>query len=144
MKFSNIKNNKNNQFHQLNTQEIISSESELGILFPEDLKLFYEKIGYGFIGSNIGNINRIMDPQSVRDFRYKENDFEFYQDIDIYDEFTQDKLVFFEANESTLLSIGFLDYNMGKIYYYDKEIAHSLIDFLDKISVSEKYYFNMY
>ena len=48
-----------------------------------------------------------MDPESVLDFRLRQNDFEFYPDIEIYDEFEKDKIVFFEANESALISIGF-------------------------------------
>ena len=64
-------------------------------MFPKLLRDFYLEIGYGFIGSKVENINRIMDPESVLDFRLKQNDFEFYPDIEIYDEFAEDKLVFF-------------------------------------------------
>jgi len=44
-----------------------------------------------------------MDPYSVRDFRVRENDFEFYPDIEIYDEFENNKLIFFEGSESALM-----------------------------------------
>ena len=47
-------------------------------MFPKLLRDFYLEIGYGFIGSKVGNINRIMDPVSVLDFRLRQNDFEFY------------------------------------------------------------------
>lgn len=35
---------------------------------------------------------RIMHPFSVRDFRLRKNDFEYYPDIEIYDEFEDRKL----------------------------------------------------
>ena len=117
--FGKIKSNPSHQLHPLTKDEIKNSESKLEIIFPKLLREFYLEIGYGFIGSEVGNINRIMDPESVLDFRLRQNDFEFYPDIEIYDEFEEDKMIFFEANESVLISIGFGSDNSGKIYYYD-------------------------
>lgn len=93
--FEKIKSNPLNQFYPLTREKIKKSESKLGIMFPKLLIDFYLEIGYGFIGSKVDNINRIMNPESVLDFRLKQNDFEFYPDIEIYDEFAEDKLVFF-------------------------------------------------
>ena len=120
--FGKIKSNPSHQFYPLTKDEIKTSESKLGIMFPKLLREFYLEIGYGFIGSEVGNINRIMDPESVLDFRLRQNDFEFYPDIEIYNEFEEDKMIFFEANESVLISIGFGSDNSGKIYYYDNDV----------------------
>jgi hypothetical protein len=111
-------------------------------MFPKLLREFYLEIGYGFIGSEVGNINRIMDPESVLDFRLRQNDFEFYPDIEIYNEFEEDKMIFFEANESALISIGFDSDNSGKIYYYDEEISKNLVEFLEKLSEDDTFYYN--
>ena len=54
-----------------------------------------------------------MDVDSVRDFRLRQGDFEFYQDIDIYDEFEEDKLIFFEGSERALISIELTFRNVG-------------------------------
>ena len=140
--FEEIKLNPLNQFYPLTRDKIKKSESKLGIMFPKLLRDFYLEIGYGFIGSKVGNINRIMDPASVLDFRLRQNDFEFYPDIEIYDEFEKDKIVFFEANESALISIGFGLDNSGKIYYYDEEISKNLTEFLEKLSEDDTFYYN--
>lgn len=93
---------------------------------------FYLEVGYGFIKGSEFNTNRILDPYSVRDFRLRINDFEFYPDIEIYDEFENDKLIFFEGSESALMSIELNDNNKNPIYYYDIQIATSLTEFLRK------------
>ena len=90
--FGKIKSNPSCQFYSLTKDEIKNNESKLGIIFPKLLREFYLEIGYGFIGSEVGNINRIMDPESVLDFRLRQNDFEIYPDIEIYDEFEEDKM----------------------------------------------------
>lgn len=142
--FEKIKSNPLNQFYPLTRDKIKKSESKLGIMFPKLLRDFYLEIGYGFIGSKVENINRIMDPESVLDFRLKQNDFEFYPDIEIYDEFAEDKLVFFEANESALISIGIGSENRDKIYYYDVEISKNLEEFLEKLSENDTFYYKYF
>lgn len=139
--FGKIKLNPSCQFYSLTKDEIKNSESKLGIIFPKLLREFYLEIGYGFIGSEVGNINRIMDPESVLDFRLRQNDFEFYPDIEIYDEFEEDKMIFFEENESVLISIGFGSDNSGKIYYYDEEISKNLGEFLEKLLEDDTFYY---
>ena len=142
--FGKIKSNPSHQFYPLTKDEIKNSESKLGIIFPKLLREFYLEIGYGFIGSEVGNINRIMDPESVLDFRLRQNDFEFYPDIEIYDEFEEDKMIFFEANESVLISIGFGSDNSGKIYYYDEEISKNLAEFLEKLLDDDAFYYKYF
>ena len=68
---------------------------------------------------------------------------QFYPDIEIYNQFENDKLVFFEANEVALLSIGFAAENKGKNYYYDKEIAPNLVDLLDRLMEDDTFYYDL-
>lgn len=140
--FEKIKLDPLNQFYPVNQAEIKNSESKLGIQIPELLKEFYAEVGYGFLKSKVDNINRIMDPESVLDFRLRQHDFEFYPDVEIYNQFEDDKLVFFEANEVALLSIGFAAENKGKIYYYDKEIAPNLVELLDRLMEDDTFYYD--
>jgi antitoxin YxxD len=84
-----------------------------------------------------------MDPYSVRDFRQRENDFEFYPDIEIYEEFEGNKLVFFEGSESALRSIELNGSDDNPIYYYDIQIAVSLKEFISKIDKNDKYYLDL-
>lgn len=142
--FGKIKSNPSHLFYPLTTDEIKNIESKLGIMFPKLLRKFYLEIDYGFIGSEVGNINRFMDPESVLDFRMRQNDFKFYPDIEIYDEFEEDKMIFFEANESVLISIGFGSDNNGKIYYYDEEISKNLEEFLEKLSEDDTFYYKYF
>lgn len=138
-----IKANKENSFYPVTESEIKEVEKKLNLKFPRELVNFYIEVGYGFIKGSEFNINRIMDPYSVRDFRLRINDFEFYPDIEIYDEFENKKLIFFEGSESALMSIDLNDKNSSPIYYYDIQIATSLEEFLRKIEKNDKYYLEL-
>jgi len=143
MSYEFIKVNQENSFYPVNENEIKEVEKELGLKFPEELVNFYIEVGYGFIKGSEFNINRIMDPYSVRDFRLRVNDFEFYPDIEIYNEFENNKLIFFEGSESALMSIELNENNRSAVYYYDIQIAASLEEFLRKIEENDKYYLKL-
>lgn len=83
-----------------------------------------------------------MDPLSVRDFRLKQNDFEFFPDIELYDNL-EDELIFFEANETAIISIKLVDSESSAIYYDEFKIANSLAEFLQKIAVDDMYYMDL-
>ncbi|WP_409405247.1 SMI1/KNR4 family protein [Priestia megaterium] len=138
-----MKANQENSFYPVTENEIKEVEKELDLKFPKELVNFYIEVGYGFIKGSEYNINRIMDPYSVRDFRLRDNDFEFYPDIEIYDEFENNKLIFFEGSESALMSIELNEKNSSPVYYYDIQIATSLEEFLRKIEVDDKYYLEL-
>ncbi|MFD2923032.1 SMI1/KNR4 family protein [Halobacillus naozhouensis] len=143
MSYNFIKANQENSFYAVTDSEINEVEQTLDIKFPNELVNFYLEVGYGFIKGSEHNINRIMDPYSVRDFRLRVNDFEFYPDIEIYDEFENNKLIFFEGSESALMSIELNNNNENPIYYYDIQIATSLTDFLRKIDENDNYYLDL-
>jgi len=138
-----IKKNEENSFYPVTENEIKEAEKELNLTFPKELVKFYIEVGYGFIKGSESTINRIMDPYSVRDFRLRVNDFEFYPDIEIYDEFESNKLIFFEGSESALMSIGLNEKDKNPVYYYDIQIADSLEEFLRKIEENDKYYLEL-
>lgn len=140
MGYEQIKTNIDNSFFPVIEKEIMNVEKELDLKFPKELIHFYLEVGYGFINGSEYNINRMMDPYSVRDFRLRVNDFEFYPDIEIYDEFENNKLIFFEANETALMSIELNGIDRSAIFYYDVKIANSLEEFLTKIQENDKYY----
>lgn len=140
--FDNLQDNKKNIFYPVTLEEIEKVEKELKIKFPISLKTFYLEVGYGFIHSDVGNINRIMHPLSVRDFRLRQNDFEYYPDIEIYDEFEGNKLIFFEGNEASLLSVGF-NSEEGKVFYYDEKVTDDFSDFIMKINEDDTFYYDI-
>ncbi|WP_078552212.1 SMI1/KNR4 family protein [Bacillus alkalicellulosilyticus] len=143
MSYEFIKANQENSFYLVTDNEIKEVEKELDIKFPKELVTFYIEVGYGFIKGSEFNINRIMDPYSVRDFRLRVNDYEFYPDIEIYDEFENNKLLFFEGSESALMSIELNENTNSAVYYYDIQIANSLEEFLRKIQENDKYYLEL-
>ncbi|WP_404349603.1 SMI1/KNR4 family protein [Sutcliffiella horikoshii] len=138
-----IKKNEENSFYPVTENEIKEAEKELNLTFPKELVKFYIEVGYGFIKGSESTINRIMDPYSVRDFRLRVNDFEFYPDIEIYDEFESNKFIFFEGSESALMSIELDEKDKNPVYYYDIQIANSLEEFLRKIEENDKYYLEL-
>ena len=143
MKYDFIKESNENAFYPISAEEVNEVEKELSLRVAKELRDFYLEIGYGFIKGTECNINRIMDPYSIRDFRLRQNDFEFYPDIEIYDEFEGDKLIFFEGSETALISIELSNNDESKIYYYDVEIARSLKEFLMKIQEDDSYYLEL-
>ena len=85
-----------------------------------------------------------MDPLSVVEFRLRQGQFEFLPDIEIYDVYEKDKLIFFETDESAYISIGYTGEALGKIYYYNVEIADNLEEFLLKISQDDLYFLDIF
>lgn len=143
MRFQFIKNQDGNQFYPISEKEIEEVESTLEMKFPHDLREFFIEVGFGFLEKSEYNINRIMGPASIRDARLRVNDFEYYPDIEAYEELEEDKLIFFEANESALLLIELGDEKNNAIYYDEIKIADSLEEFLRKIIEDDNYYMDM-
>lgn len=123
-------------------EDIIEVETALELEIPKELKEFFLSVGYGFIKGSEYNINRIMDPYSIRDFKLKQNDYEFFPDIEVYDDL-ENELVFFEANETAMISIKISNNERNEIYYDEFKIADSLEEFLKKISEDDEYYLKL-
>ncbi|RXZ01521.1 SMI1/KNR4 family protein [Fictibacillus sp. S7] len=140
MRFDYIKEQVGNEFYPVSEKEIEEAESNLGLKFPNDLREFLLEVGYGFLKKTENN--RIMGPASIRDARLKVNDFKFYPDIEAYEELEEDKLIFFEANESALLLIGLGEGN-NPIYYDEIKIANSLEEFLRNMKDDDNYYIDI-
>lgn len=143
MKYDFLKCDNQNKFYPVKIEEINELGKELNLNIPKELKDLLLEIGYGFINGSENNVNRIMDTDSIRDFRLRKGDFEFYPDIEIYDEYEDSKLIFFEGSESALISIELTDDNSSNIFYYDVKIADSLEEFLIKIQEDDNYYLEM-
>ncbi|MFA0814269.1 MAG: SMI1/KNR4 family protein [Anaerofustis sp.] len=143
MEYDFIKENAKNAFYAVTSDEIEEAQNSLDLLLPNQLKEFYLQVGYGFISGSEDNVNRIMDPLSVRNFRLRQNDYEYYPDIEIYDKYEDEKVIFFESDIYSLISIGIGQLNDGVIYYYDVPIAKSLKDFLIKLEENDTYFVDM-
>ncbi|WP_162859577.1 SMI1/KNR4 family protein [Listeria goaensis] len=141
--FEFVLENKKNLFWSLPNEEIQDIEKVLNIQLPEQLKKFYQEIGYGFFKSNTENTNRLMDPLSVRDFRIRQGDYSGFVDDEMYQDIEETGLVFFEADSDLYLLIGISKEMLGKIYYGDFKIANSLKEFLEKIMEDDNYYIDL-
>ncbi|MBO0468840.1 SMI1/KNR4 family protein [Enterococcus plantarum] len=134
--------NSGNIFYNIKMEDIIEVERALELEIPKELKEFFLSVGYGFIKGSEYNINRIMDPYSIRDFKLKQNDYEFFPDIEVYDDL-ENELVFFEANETAMISIKISNNERNEIYYDEFKIAESLEEFLKQISEDDEYYLKL-
>ncbi len=143
MRYDFVANQQDNQFYPVCEADIEEVEGALGLKFPFELRKFLLEVGYGFIQGSEYNINRIMGPSSIRDARLKVNDFEFYPDIELYEDLEEGKLLFFEANESALLLIEISEEQNNAIYYDDIKIADSLEEFLEKVMEDDNYYIDL-
>lgn len=139
----NFVNRKDSKYYEIKEIMIKQAEEEMNIKFPKELIDFYNEIGCGFLGSSKENINRIMDPTSICDFRLRRDDYEYYPDIELYDNYEDGKLIFFEQSLEALMSIEITSNSTSKIYYYDEVIANSLKEFLEKMINNELYYLDI-
>jgi hypothetical protein len=138
MSFEFLKN-ATSKFYEVTDDEVNELERRLEFTLPKELKFLYQEIGYGFINDNKFNANRIMDTYSVFDFRFRNDEYSRH-DLSTYDDYENGKLIFFERNESSFLSIEITDNAESKIYYYDIEIATSLKEFFEKASENDMYF----
>lgn len=138
--FKKIVKNAGNKFYTVKGTKVLKAQDDLGIIIPKELKDFYEQIGYGFLYSEEGNINRIMDPNSLCEFRFRKGQFANDPELDMYEGYERDKLVFFEICEGVFLSIGFSKNNNGKIFNGEKIIADNLKEFLIQYQEDERYF----
>lgn len=116
--------------YKVEQNEIIEAEKRMGITIPHDLRKFYQEVGYGFVKNEAGAINRLIDPLGCSDIRMREDMYEYDPDLEMYETYEENSLIFFEVNEGVYMSIGLND---GKIYFADRVVAESLLDFLQKI-----------
>lgn len=116
--------------YKIEPDEIADAEKRMGMTFPNDLRNFYKEVGYGFVKNDMGAINRLIDPLGCADIRMREDIYEYDLDLEMYETYEENSLIFFEVNEGVYMSIGLSD---GKIYFADKSVADSLSDFLQKI-----------
>lgn len=117
--------------YKVEQNEIIEAEKRMGITIPCDLRKFYQEVGYGFVKNEMGAINRLIDPLGCADIRMREDIYEYDPDLEMYETYEENSLIFFEVNEGVYMSIGLSD---GRIYFADKVIAESLLEFLQKIA----------
>ncbi len=132
-----------NQFYSVNLNDVTEAEKEVGISFPSDLMTFYREVGFGFFKTHNDNINRLMDPMSMADFRLRTGDFEAYTELESYGYLEVDKLIFFEVDSDAYISIGFTEGNQNQIFYDEFKIAGSLKEFLEKIMEDDNYYLDI-
>ena len=126
--FDEIKNDLD--LYKLDRQSVLDAEKRMKVKFPKDLFDFYINHGYGFVKNEEMAFNRIMDPGSCADIRLREAPYTYDPDLEAYEEYERNGILFFEVIEGLYASIGFED---GKIYYGDRVIADSLMEFLKKI-----------
>lgn len=142
--FEKFKNNSKNKFYPLKNNEVKEVETELHIKLPNELKQFYQDVGCGFFYSPSGcNFNLLMGAYTVCDFRLRQNEFEFYTDLEIYEPYEKKQLIFFQANEVTFFSIELNDKDRQRIFNYNEPISDSLFEFCELISKDEKFYLHV-
>ncbi|NBJ71660.1 MULTISPECIES: SMI1/KNR4 family protein [Clostridia] len=138
----NFINDIKNKTYEVSESDILKAEQRMKTKFPNDLKQLYLQVGYGFIkGQSVNAINRILGPGSVADIRLREGVFELDPDLEeIYDD--EDKLIFFEVNEGVYISID-LNLENNPVFYFDVQIAESLVDFFKKFLNDNEYYVDL-
>ena len=130
---------KKDSFYSVDEESIVTAETAMGIEFPSDLIHFYKEIGYGFLKTDYGNINRIMDPISVADFRLLREPYSGDPEAVFYKDYDMDKLVFFEMDSSLYFSIELGNDKKQGIYMFDDKIADSLSSFIELFRENELY-----
>lgn len=109
--------------------------------FPEELKIFYTEIGFGFMyREKSGKFNMLFDPMTLIYTNRQVNYFatpEVTEEQKYYDK--EKQLLFFKTMSNNYLAIDRQTVNSkNKIYYRGAAIGYSLKDFI------KRFYFNSY
>lgn len=121
-------------------KEVAYVENELGIQLPQDLRRFYNEIGYGFVCTNYDNLfNRLLSPIEIYDFYKGINEYENDErrgDCSL----ERNAIAFYEVSEDVFLTVKSDEQNQANIYYFDELVAESLMEFIDKMLEKPNYY----
>lgn len=134
--------NSRHTFFKVSDKEIAEAEERIGRKFPNELKEFYKQIGYGFMCREDRTMfDRLLDPDTVASFRLCEDIYEGDPTCADYDD--EDKLVFFEVDEETFITMDLTSTNangQSPVYYFEQKISDSLEEFLYKMDEKTDYY----
>lgn len=109
-----------NRFYSLERKDILDAESTMGIQFPEQLKNFYQEIGYGFFRApqnpppdhKFYGTNRLSDPLTTallyKAIEYFHNDpqFDYYKALEDGAIISHDTLELLEVGDLPFFEIG--------------------------------------
>ena len=122
---------------------------QLEIDIPEELRAFYEKLGYGFLLFNLKQkkgIYRILSPKEILDLYFEPepegtpDEFITYRE-NAWENLEGSKLLAFclFGEEDSLLYVGVTD---GAVYYLSsaRKIANSLYDFIELLDKEADYF----
>jgi hypothetical protein len=112
-------------------------------LFPQELKTFYEEIGFGFFHRRKGDVNCLLDPLSLINTNlqlgYFKDDIYIQQALEFCNIETQ--LLFFKTQSNQYFSIDRLGMdNVNPVYYKGRQVKKSLSSFLKSCSDGQVYW----
>lgn len=123
-------------FWSIDISEIEAAESELGLIFPDQLRRFFIEIGYGFFDGSRSFVNRMMDPASIADFHLERNYYEYSEERD-EGLIKEGDIAFFELDSSTHLTVR---PETGAVYYCSDKIAESIEEFVSEMKDKADYF----
>ncbi|MFV0418887.1 MAG: hypothetical protein ACK5KT_09180 [Dysgonomonas sp.] len=106
--------------------------------FPNELKQFYEEIGFGLFHINKGKVHRIFDPASLIIINQRKDEFQY--DKLLSASLKEGQLVFFESQQYGYFSIGTDNSSdVNPIFFRGKKVADSLYKFLLYFNTNRDY-----
>ena len=142
-KYINKKNtHPSNSFYPIEKSEVEEQEKRLGIQFPDQLKIFWDEIGCGFLkcpekvpdGYKFGDVNRIGSPSDVVDMVLLGQDSGLILH-DTWEQFKPGDLPFFEIGDAESFMVMKLNSdNPNAVWFmgYEK-VEDSLEDFIHNL-----------
>jgi antitoxin YxxD len=105
---------------------------------PNELKKFWIEQGYGFIGNNKNNPQRLLSPNQIIDFRNVDGDFGWIPDEEFYNSIKDKGFVIMEYAEYMFFWIGTQSDNLGKIFYFNQVVCNSFDELIKKLENNER------
>lgn len=137
--------NEKNEIYKTTSEKIDRAEKEMQMSFPKELSDFYNLYGSGFINGELRKtFNRLLSPLQCADIRLRRDYYEYDPELESYksDELIYNRMIFFEVNEGSYLTISLDEGEKSAIYYGSEKIADSLEEFLIKMYDDGTYYFD--
>ena len=138
--------NEKNDLLKVPEGNLEKAERDMKVRIPAELRTFYERYGYGNINDmNFSCFNRLLAPSQCADIRLRRDYYKYDPELEIYksDELIYNRMIFFEVNEGSYLTISLDEGEKSAIYYGDVKIADSLEEFLIKMYDDGTYYFDL-
>jgi hypothetical protein len=133
-----------NVFYRVSDAEIVESERRLAFHLPDELRAFYQEIGYGFfktvtpqvIGDNYNYINRFLAPSQIADLLLGDDEESMPSEG-----FDAREIPFFEVGDRLYLVLRPSPTPPNQVAWpFGDKVSDDLVEFTKRLAANPRFY----